>query len=210
MALIHLLPLFLTGPVVARAPDVAESVVATVSTGESFNVKKSLFAEHPTILVFYQETSSADKEFADGIKEQLGDKGAVGLRFVRLKNLDAPAAKDFEIRETPTMIVYDRFGNTLVRTSKIEEVVPAMGKALRMARIKWVDEHDAEAEKTYRMIGGGKQPVAGILKTMSLRPDLMEEIAKLSEMAHFRDGFLPRKTKEMIATYVSGLNRCPY
>jgi hypothetical protein len=35
-------------------------------------------------------------------------------------------------------------------------------------------------------------------------------VQELASLMHFSDGFLPRKQKEMIATYVSGLNRCKY
>ena len=45
---------------------------------------------------------------------------------------------------------------------------------------------------------------------MSLQPAWMESIDKLSSIAHFSDTALPRRTKEMIATYVSGINRCKY
>jgi len=31
-----------------------------------------------------------------------------------------------------------------------------------------------------------------------------------NDSIHFSDGHLSRRTKEMIATYVSSLNRCPY
>jgi len=30
------------------------------------------------------------------------------------------------------------------------------------------------------------------------------------DVAHFRDGFLTRRQKEMIATYASALNQCAY
>jgi hypothetical protein len=35
----------------------------------------------------------------------------------------------------------------------------------------------------------------------------MEEV---SDRVHLREGYLTRRVKEMIATYVSALNRCPY
>jgi hypothetical protein len=38
----------------------------------------------------------------------------------------------------------------------------------------------------------------------------MRQVMEFSTTVHFTDGHLPRRTKEMIATYVSGLNRCPY
>jgi hypothetical protein len=80
-----------------------------------------------------------------------------------------------------------------------------------MARIKWVSETDPEAETVYRMMGGGKRPVAGIMKTMSLQPEWMEMVARLAGTAHFSTNTkLPRRTKEMIATYVSAINHCKF
>jgi hypothetical protein len=35
-------------------------------------------------------------------------------------------------------------------------------------------------------------------------------VIAFSNGVHFSDGHLDRRTKEMIATFVSGLNRCPY
>ena len=51
--------------------------------------------------------------------------------------------------------------------------------------------------------------VADILKTMSLRPDFLAAIEAASRM-HFTDGALTRAQHEMVASYVSALNRCRY
>ena len=51
--------------------------------------------------------------------------------------------------------------------------------------------------------------VPAILKTMSLRPDFLAAIHGASQM-HFSDGALTRAQHEMIASYVSALNRCRY
>ncbi len=52
--------------------------------------------------------------------------------------------------------------------------------------------------------------VPDIFKAMSLRPELMEKVLDLSERGHFSDGYLDRRTKERIATFVSALNGSPY
>jgi hypothetical protein len=44
---------------------------------------------------------------------------------------------------------------------------------------------------------------------MSLRPDFLAGIQAASRM-HFSDGALTRAQHEMIASYVSALNRCRY
>ena len=51
--------------------------------------------------------------------------------------------------------------------------------------------------------------VAPIIKTMSLRPDFLAAIQAASRM-HFTDGALTRAPYEMVASYVSALNRCRY
>ncbi|TPW07528.1 MAG: hypothetical protein FD129_2554 [bacterium] len=83
-----------------------------------------------------------------------------------------------------------------------------------MARIQWVDESDAEGEaaEVYRryMQGAGRDYVPDILKCFSLRPDFLLQVMEFSRTVHFSDGHLDRAMKERIATFVSGLNRCPY
>ncbi len=81
-----------------------------------------------------------------------------------------------------------------------------------MARLKWVEDLDAQGElgELYERARRERGRVAPIFRALSLRPDLLELVMDLSQAGHFRDGFLPRRTKEMIATYVAGLNRCPY
>ena len=51
--------------------------------------------------------------------------------------------------------------------------------------------------------------VPEILRTMSLRPDFLAAIDEASRL-HFTDGALTRAQHEMIASYVSALNKCRY
>lgn len=51
--------------------------------------------------------------------------------------------------------------------------------------------------------------VPDILRTMSLRPDFLAAVNAASAM-HFTDGALTRAQHEMIASYVSALNRCRF
>lgn len=82
-----------------------------------------------------------------------------------------------------------------------------------MARIRWIEDGDATGELAdlYADLtakrGGG--PVPDILKTMSLRPDFLRSISDASVL-HFTDGALSRAQHEMIASYVSAINRCHY
>ena len=82
-----------------------------------------------------------------------------------------------------------------------------------MARIKMVEEADATgplAEIYARTKAGSiSRIVPEILRTMSLRPDFLAAIDEASDL-HFTDGALTRAQHEMIASYVSALNRCRY
>ena len=82
-----------------------------------------------------------------------------------------------------------------------------------MARIEWVADDDASGEiadiyvELKRTSARGKVP--DILRTMSMRPDFLLAIDQASRL-HFTDGALSRAEHEMIASYVSALNRCHY
>jgi len=82
-----------------------------------------------------------------------------------------------------------------------------------MARIKMVDEADAEGALAELYAAAKSRSVArvvpDILRTMSLRPDFLTAIDAASRL-HFSDGALTRAQHEMIASYVSALNKCRY
>ena len=82
-----------------------------------------------------------------------------------------------------------------------------------MPRIKMVDEADATGPLAEIYARTKAQSIAGvvpeILRTMSLRPDFLEAIDAGSAL-HFSDGALSRAEHEMVASYVSALNRCRY
>ena len=206
----HLLTYAALAITITAMPQVTTDTIKTVSHGELFALEKFLRPDSPTVFLFHMESSSAEKVICEQLRDQARNATSVGLRIIPLKSLDAPAARNYEILQTPTIMVLDRFGRLLVRTSKVEDIDPALVKAFKMVRLKWVSETDPEAAKAYRMMGGGRQKVPEIMKTMSLRPELMEGIMRIAQSAHFSNGFLPRKTKEMIATYVSSINKCKY
>jgi len=161
-----------------------------------------------TLFVFTNPSSTMEQAFVKTIEEHV--RGRAGLRLIRISSTETPVAKQHAVTQTPTVIVYNRRGHESGRAIQIEDVATATVDAMRLARIDWVDEHDPRAPDVYRAMGGGQRPVAGILKTMSLRHELMETIAELAQRAHFSDGYLKRKTKEMIATYVSAINHCKF
>lgn len=76
-----------------------------------------------------------------------------------------------------------------------------------------VDESDADGPLAEIYAASKARSVAkvvpDILRTMSLRPDFLAAINAASQL-HFSDGALNRAEHEMIASYVSALNRCRY
>ncbi len=84
-----------------------------------------------------------------------------------------------------------------------------------MALIRWVDENEAEGEvgalyDGWKTANPQREKVPDILKCFSLRADVLRGMLDLTYPLQFSDGHLTRRTKEMIATLVSGLNQCPY
>jgi hypothetical protein len=84
-----------------------------------------------------------------------------------------------------------------------------------MPRIGWIDESSAEGPlgefyRDWLAKNPGRPEIPGILKCFSHRPDFLADVMAFSSRVHFSDGHLTRRTKEMIATFVSGLNRCEY
>src|ERR1700758_315971 len=58
--------------------------------------------------------------------------------------------------------------------------------------------------------GSGRKQVPGIINCFGARPDFLRQVIEFSNTVHFSEGHLSRRHKEMIASYVSYLNRCPY
>ena len=82
-----------------------------------------------------------------------------------------------------------------------------------MARIKMVEESEATGPLAELYAASKERSAAKvvpeILRIMSLRPDFLAAINDASRL-HFTDGALTRAQHEMIASYVSTLNRCRY
>ncbi len=81
--------------------------------------------------------------------------------------------------------------------------------------IAWVDDQDAEGEvgriyAQWKAANPHRARMPDILKCFSARPDTLQSVLQLTYPLHFADGHLTRRTKEMIATYVSALNQCLY
>lgn len=84
-----------------------------------------------------------------------------------------------------------------------------------MPRIAWVEDEDASGQlaacfdgiKGMNPFGDGKVPE--VFRAMSQRPDFLAGVMGLLPV-HFADGHLTRAQHEMIASYVSVLNRCHF
>lgn len=81
--------------------------------------------------------------------------------------------------------------------------------------VRWVEDQDAvgltaEIYAAWKRANPGRASMPDILKCFSPRPDLLQSVIDLCYPLHFADGRLTRRQKEMVATLVSGLNRCPY
>jgi len=81
-------------------------------------------------------------------------------------------------------------------------------------KIKLIQDADAigETAKVYDewRAASGRTQMPGILKCFGYRPDFLRQVMQFSNTVHFSEGHLSRRNKEMIASYVSYLNRCPY
>jgi hypothetical protein len=87
-------------------------------------------------------------------------------------------------------------------TSKLRTKIAVVGDAEATGEV-------ADVYNEWRR-ASGRQIVPGILKCFSARPDFLRQVIAFSNTVHFSEGHLTRRHKEMIATYVSALNHCPY
>jgi len=96
--------------------------------------------------------------------------------------------------------------------AKVPDLQPS---ALKPAtKIKITEDAEAKGDTLaaydFWRAGSGRQQVPGIIKCFGARPDFLRQVVEFSNTVHFSEGHLSRRHKEMIASYVSYLNRCPY
>jgi hypothetical protein len=84
----------------------------------------------------------------------------------------------------------------------------------RPTKIRIIEDAEATGEigaaYDFWRASSGRQQVPGIIKCFGARPDFLRKVVEFSNTVHFCEGHLSRRHKEMLATYVSYLNRCPY
>ncbi|HUJ31158.1 MAG TPA: hypothetical protein VLY23_07745 [Candidatus Acidoferrum sp.] len=81
-------------------------------------------------------------------------------------------------------------------------------------KIRITEDHEAAGDTAaaydFWRAGSGRRQVPGIIKCFGARPDFLRQVVEFSNTVHFSQGHLERRHKEMLASYVSFLNRCPY
>jgi len=81
-------------------------------------------------------------------------------------------------------------------------------------KIRIIEDAEATGETAaaydFWRAGSGRQQVPGIIKCFGARPDFLRRVIEFGNTIHFSEGHLSRRYKELIASYVSYLNRCPY
>ncbi len=82
-------------------------------------------------------------------------------------------------------------------------------------RIVWTEDENATGELAeiydgWKKLNPGRDRMPDILKCFGARPDFLRQVMDVSYGLHFSDGHLSRRIKELIATWVSRLNRCRY
>jgi hypothetical protein len=89
---------------------------------------------------------------------------------------------------------------------------PQQAKVLSKIAIIEDSEATGEVAAAYDFwrAGSGRRQVPGIIKCFGARPDFLRQVIEFSNTIHFSEGHLSRRHKEMIASHVSYLNRCPY
>ena len=95
-----------------------------------------------------------------------------------------------------------------------ERLSRSMGRPRSSAsrNLSGVEEDEGEVSEHYDYFRShfGRTDIPGILKCFATHPPLLRHMMALSESMIFGDGHLTRRHKEMIATFVSSQNECPY
>ncbi len=81
-------------------------------------------------------------------------------------------------------------------------------------KIHLIEEDEAQGDTAsayqYFRDQTGRQDVPGILKCFGTNPAFTRQMVDISSSLLFNEGHLSRRQKELIATWISQLNACPY
>ncbi len=181
-----------------------------ISSGGKVDLKRFFKPESATVFLFLKSSSTLESAFAAALQSDIRRHAgqSIGLHLIPLKTGNEPVASQHGVTQTPSALIYDRRGRLVSRSSDAAQIRAAIQKAARIPRIDWAEEGDPRLETVRRMTGG--RPIPDILRTLSLQPEYLRAFMEFGERVQFTDGFLDRRTKEMIGTYVSALNECRY
>jgi len=103
---------------------------------------------------------------------------------------------------------------SIAMTNDKRAVLQTPGSPKPSTKIRIIEDHEATGDTAaaydFWRAGSGRKQVPGIIKCFGARPDFLRQVVEFSNTVHFSEGHLRRRHKEMIASYVSYLNRCPY
>jgi hypothetical protein len=104
--------------------------------------------------------------------------------------------------------------NPMENDTKVTSATSGGDQVSSPTKIRITEDHEATGDTAvaydYWRAGSGRKQVPGIIKCFGARPDFLRQVVDFSNTVHFSEGHLMRRHKEMIASYVSYLNRCPY
>jgi len=109
-------------------------------------------------------------------------------------------------------IVADRRGRENGRGITADALLPALKKAVQVGRIDWAMEGEPSGDAVKKLMPTlpSVEVLPGIMRAMSLNPEAMQGMIQMAQRMHFKDGALPVRVHELIATYVSSLNKCQF
>lgn len=164
--------------------------------------------EQTTIFIIGKIATPADRALLEGLK------AAVAGQTIAIKQLEATPARRaaLKLTEAATVaVILDRRGREQGRSSELAEAVRLAKRSAQVGRIDWAMDGTPTGDLAKRLTGAPSvEQLPGIMRAMSLNPEAMVGMIGMARKMHFADGALPSKTKELIATYVSSLNQCPF
>lgn len=194
----------LCAAVIAAGP--VSSPPEALPAAKPMKLVEHLAAERPTVFVFTRPSSSLEAGFVRDLIQKAGEN--VGFRQINVVTGTEPLVTQYEVKSTPSALVYDRRGRLVGRSSDAQEILGMVSKAARIMRIDWAEPGDPRMAETDKILG--RPGVTGIMRTLSLQPEWLRRINTLHRIEHQPNTALDRRTKEMIATHVSALNRCKF
>lgn len=176
-----------------------------VSTAREVSLARQIVPEKATAFVFVRPESSLEAAFVRALRQRAGRR--VAIREVHVRTGAEPLVAQYQVGTTPCALVYDRRGKFWGRSSDPDEIDRLVERAADVMRIGWADPGDPRYAEMERILG--RPGNSGLFRTLSLRPALLKPVWELHRLR--REGTaIDDRTRELVATYVSALNRCRF